>query len=430
MELLQENLVVVRLNKRLLMPAIVLLSAFNILPIGVLSVDNFDPLKVLMLAILLFSLVRFRGYFTTDVRFATLFFLTIFLSAIFMMLRGKYVDWTFFYCLNYLNLFLLLLLFKDVQDLHDYVGVLIFLCIVASLIHFIFFIRPSLLNGVLTDIRMGSLNMDATKVRVFIPGMGFIAVMFSFLVTKLIYFRRLGYIDLIALTLFFCSIFIFASVRTYSLGLIVALSVLLLCGKLKWKNILFLIGAALVLLLIMFLAGGETREYITNRFDIFLKLGNFQLMDVLRLEVDYESEQTFGTIYFRIMEVIYVLNNFFETPVTLLFGNLGTLYDFLGVEGEIAPHVSIFGIMYLFGLVGLLAFSIFIIYYTKLVIRNLRRFRHTPHEFLTIALAVIWFTLMVISFFGGVYYSELVLLVTFVIAGSLFLKNKYVEERS
>jgi len=48
-------------------------------------------------------------------------------------------------------------------------------------------------------------------------------------------------------------------------------------------------------------------------------------------------------------------------------------------------------------------------------------------EFLSIALTIMWFALFAISFFGGIYYSELTLLVTFIIAASLMLKKKGVQ---
>jgi len=416
------------LNKRLLAPLIVLLSAFNILPVGLLSVANLDFLKVASLCIFFLSLLRFRGYFNTDIKYATFFFLAILLSALNMVSKGKYMDWTFFYCLNYLNLFLLLCSFKNIQDIKDYIGLLLSLCLIASFVHFIFYLDPSLLTGELNRIRMGSLILDARKIRVFIPAMGFIALMFTYLVSKLLYFKKLKAYEFILLIAFFASIFIFASVRTYLLGLGVALVMLLLSGRLSFIKILYFSGFVFISLFGLSLISSGMYEFIGERFNIFLQLKDFKFRDVLDLSVDYDNEQTFATVYFRIMEVIYVIQNYSSGLRTILFGNLGTLYDFLGVEMEIAPHISIFGLYYLFGMVGLVTFLAFFIYYSKMIISNLKKFKRTHLEFLSITLAILWFTLFAISFFGGIYYSELTLLVTFIIAASIILKRHPLHE--
>lgn len=418
----------VLLNKRLVLPFVVLLTAFNVLPVGLLSVANMDFLKAATLCIFFVALLRFRGYFEKDIRYATLFFLSVLLSAVNMASNGKYMDWTFFYCLNYVNLFLLLYSFKKVQDINDYMRILMLLCVLASFVHLIFYLDPSLLTGVLNEIRMGSLFLDASKVRVFIPGMGFIAVLFTYLVSKLLYFKKLKPREFVLVMVFFTSIFIFASVRTYLLGVMVAFVLLLLLGKLSLRKVIYFTGAVVAFFILLSLVSSDMYRFVLARFDIFLRLSDFQLRDVLDLSVDYDTEETFATVYFRIMEVIYVIQNFSGSVKQILFGNLGTLYDFLGVEQEIAPHVSVFGIYYLFGLVGLTTFFLFFAYYTKMIIANLRKFRRTKQEFLSVTLAIFWFELFVFSFFGGVYYSELCLLVTFVIAGSIKLKRYVIHE--
>lgn len=418
----------IRLNKRLVASFIVLLTAFNILPVGLLSVANLDFLKVVSLCIFFLSLLMFRGYFKPDIRYATFFFLSILLSALNMVSKGKYMDWTFFYCLNYINLFLLLCSFKKIQDIQDYLGILLGLCFLASLVHFIFYLQPSLLNGELNKIRMGSLILDARKIRVFIPAMGFIAIMFTYLISKLLYYKKLKAHEFILLIAYFASIFIFASVRTYLLGLGVAILLLLLSGRLSFTKILYFSGFVFISLFCLSLISSGMYEFIGERFNIFLQLKDFKLRDVLALDIDYDNEQTFATVYYRIMEVIYVIQNYSSGLRTILFGNLGTLYDFLGVEMEIAPHISIFGLYYLFGMVGLVTFLAFFIYYTRMIIKNLKKFKRTNLEFLSIALAIFWFTLFAISFFGGIYYSELTLLVTFIIAASIILKRQPLNE--
>ncbi|HVG15596.1 MAG TPA: hypothetical protein VM935_11565, partial [Chitinophagaceae bacterium] len=233
-------------NKRLLAPFVVLLTAFNILPVGLFAFANMDVLKVITLIIFFISLLRFRGYFSKDIKWATFFFLSILLSWVNMVSKGKVMDWTFFYCLNYINLFLLLISFKKIQHIEDYIGLLLLLCVLASIVHFIFYLDPSLLTGELNEIRMGSLFLDASKVRVFIPGMGFIAMLFTYLISKLIYYRKLKVHESILAIVFFISIFIFASVRTYSLGILVAFAVLLLLKKLSFKKLVYFTGIAVV----------------------------------------------------------------------------------------------------------------------------------------------------------------------------------------
>lgn len=420
----------IQINKRLLLPFIILLAAFNVLPIGLLSFKNIDLIKIASLVIFFISVLNFKGFFSRDIRYFTFFFIAILFSVVNMFTRGKYMDWTFFYCLNYLNLYLLLLSFRNTSDIKEYINLIIFLCAVAFIVHMLFYLFPFVLEGKLNEIRMGSINLDAintgsNKIRIFIPGMGFIALFLSYYIIKLIYYRRLRVFEYILLGSFFVSIFILASVRTYLLCVFVALVILLLLRKLSIKRISLLLGVFVVLLSLMALVSTNTYDFLVSRFDIFWKLGSFQFKDVINLDVDYDSELTFGTIYFRIMEVIYVLQNFSNDTKSILFGNIGILYDFLGVEQEPAPHVSIFGIYYLFGIVGLTSFIAMLIYYTKMILQNLKKYKGSSLEFLNIVLTIFWFSLFAISFFGGIYYSELILVVTFIIASSIYLKNNY-----
>lgn len=416
------------LNKRLLIPAIILLGAYNILPIGLLSYKNLDPLKLITILLLFIGLIQTKNLFEKDNKYVSFFICSIFLSVLNMFSRGKYLDWTFFYCLNYLNFFVLLKAFQKSYDINDYLNLLLVLSLLASLLHAIFFMYPDLLTGVLTDIRMGSINYDTTKLRIFIPGMGFIAICFTYLICKIFYYKKLNYWEFALLGLFFLSIFIFSSVRTNLLGLFICILVFLMTGKLSFKSILIFTLTGAAMLSILALISTDLYQFIASRFDIFFKLGDFKLLDVLNLDIDYDNETTWGTIYFRILEVIYVLQNFTGDLKSILLGNIGILYDFLGVEQEPAPHVGIVGIYYLFGLVGLITFLIMFVKFSKILIQNVYKTKNTKFEFLSLSLVVIWFSLFAISLFGGVYYSELILLVTFVMAAAVFIKNKFANE--
>lgn len=66
--------------------------------------------------------------------------------------------------------------------------------------------------------------------------------------------------------------------------------------------------------------------------------------------------------------------------------------------------------------------------FSKILIQNVYKTKNTKFEFLSLSLVVIWFSLFAISLFGGVYYSELILLVTFVMAAAVFIKNKFANE--
>jgi hypothetical protein len=418
-----------QINSRLILPFIILLTAFNILPFGLLSFKNLDPLKVLSLFIFLFALLSVRNLLSKDTIYVSLFIGTIILSALNMFSRGKYMDWTFFYCLNYFNFFLLLISFQNMNDILDYVKLVFGLSILASFLHLIFYLFPVLLAGKLNEIRMGSINSDASRIRVFIPGMGFIAICFTYLIAKLVYFKRLSFAGYCTLLIFFCSITIFASVRTYLLGIFVVLISFLLLKKLSFKKIIYFSGIAFLAVLIVSLVSADLWQFLGERLNIFTQLGEFKFLDAIQLNIDYDTETTFGTVYFRIMEVIYVLNNYSSGMREILFGNMGTLYDFLGVEQETAPHISLFGIYYLFGAIGLAFFCLMFINFTKLIIRNVRKFADTKFEFFSIVVAVLWFTLFVISFFGGIYYSELILMVTFIMAAATFMKKYSFDEQ-
>lgn len=415
------------LKKRMLVPSIILLNAYNILPFGLLAVKNLDPLKLVTIILLTGSFFIKKKWFDTHTNHVTIFIFTIIISAINMAVKGKYLDWTLFYVFNYLNYFILINSFREDDDVLSYIKVLSVFSIVATFMHGIYFMKPELLNGILSEIRLGSINYDTSKPRIFIPGMGFIAICFTYLITKLMFFRKMTPIEYVFTAAFFLSIFVFSSVRTNLLGIFICFLTMLATGKLSFRSLLSFVGVGISFVAVLAIVSEELYQFIIQRFDIFLKVGDFQLVDLINLEIDYDNETTWGTVYFRILEVVYVFQNFFNDLPSLFFGNIGTLYDFLGVQDEPAPHVGIVGVFYLFGLTGIFTFLAMIVHFSRIVIRNIKLSKNTKWEFMSIALTVIWFTLIAISFFGGVFYSELILLVTYVMAASVYINKKQHE---
>ena len=411
--------------RRLIAPFFILLAAFNIIPIGLLSYYNLDPFKIVSLFFLFYAFITFKEWRNKNVLFQALFIIAILCSYVNMVImRGKVFDWTSYYCLYYLYFFVIMSSVRETDDIYLYIRFLLIVCFLATLVHIFFYINPWILEGTLTDIRMGSLRTDVDETRIFIPGSGFIAIGFLYLVTKILYRKRINVVDIFLLAFFSFSIFFISSIRTYLLGVVVVVFVLFLVKKISFKAILALLVPAIVLIGILYLFNDSAYNYIVSRFDIFFKLGDFKPVDAFNLNIDYGGELDLGTVYWRIMESAYVLQVFFKDLPSFLFGQIGVLYDFLGVEENAAPHISLVGVYFLFGLVGLITFLTFLVNFTVLIIKNLRLSKKTDLEFLAIVFTVIWFTLFIFSFFGGIYYSELILMITFTSACSVFLNKK------
>lgn len=417
-----------QLNRNLLLPAIVMLSVYNFLPFGLIAVGNMDILKGVVLIIFLVTCFRFQGYFRKEISPVSFLLIAIVLSTVHMVLKGKYMDWTIFYCLYYINFFLLLISFKSKQDIDDYIRILIFFGLCSTLVHLCFFLFPQLLDGKLNEIRMGSLNNDTNITRVFIPGMGYIAMLFVYLFVRMLYYQKLSITHAVILFAFFCSTFIFASVRNYALGILVAFAVLIYTRKLSLKKLSILAGIGVSIMLILSLLSTDIYQYVVDRLGIFFRVSELSVSDAINLDVDYDNEETFGTVYFRILEVIFVLQNYFNDFQSILFGNIGTLYDFLGVEQAPAPHVGIAGVYFLFGAIGIGTFLYFLLYYTRFIFQNVKRLKNTRFEFYSILLIIYWISLFFISFFGGIYYTEMISMVTFTLAASITIRNLHTHE--
>ena len=81
--------------KRLFAPFFILLAAFNIIPIGLLSYYNLDPFKVVSLFFLFYAFITFKDWRNKNVWFQALFIAAIFCSYVNMVItRGKVFDWT------------------------------------------------------------------------------------------------------------------------------------------------------------------------------------------------------------------------------------------------------------------------------------------------------------------------------------------------
>jgi len=390
-------------------------AAMGLVPIGLINVHNLNPFNTVVLLILLSQFpTAVRTIRAKDPIFSrpslVVFFVvcTVVLGYVNMVLGlGKFADWTAFYCLNYLLFWVVLREVHTFNDIDRLFRRLAFFTILAAGWLVFFFFRPEVLEGAFTDIRMGSYRGEVGGLsRIFTPGMEYISVALMFVVSYFAFGKpRRPLMLTLLFVLCLLVIVIITSVRTYVAGLLVALLIILVL-KVDWRTIrLLLVGSLVIAVLFLVLPGG-VQEYVVERVAGITDLSDVDVETALDQEMGEGTtdEGSLGTLYWRILEVPYALS-LMTTPREIVFGSLGRLYSFIGVEDAAAPHISAAGIFYLFGLVGLMTFSTFIVYFSIRIVRLNRLYKTHPRRYLAVFTLIAWINLFLFSFGGGIYYS-------------------------
>ena len=392
-------------------------SSMSLVPIGLINYANFNPFNIIILLIYIINLpfaIRLtysnRHQDTIASKVMMLVLITIIISYISMVInRGKYLDWSVLYCLNFFLFWVIIKEIKTFEDIHKLFWKLLIFTIIAVLWLVYFFINPSILNSTFLDIRMGSFRGDDEGLtRIFTPGMDYIAYAMVFVLCSLFVGIPKNKTKLIIL-FFIClgSIVIITSTRTHLVALFITIVII---GIIKFKELklIRLLTIPILALALYFVLPSALQNYIDIRISPLFKIYNIQLVDAIFDTVDYggQDHDSFGTVYWRLMEIPYVIS-LIQQPHEIFFGKIGYLYEFKGLNEAPMPHTNFTAFYYLFGLLGVISFGIFIIYFSTKFIKINIMYRGHPKQYLAVFALSIWTNIMLLN--GAAFYSPIVI---------------------
>lgn len=341
----------------------------------------------------------------------------------------KYTSWIILDSLNYLLFFIILTnitSYEQIEKIIKYWGVL---CVVGIIWSFYFFTDPRILDGIFLTAGMGSNRGtgDGLK-RIFTPSMTYVSLMIVYFLSYFFYSRdnKSRWISYFLFLLAIINVVLITSVRTYMVGIILS-AILFLIMKLDFKKtaekvtILILILSAAY-----FLASSTYTNYITERISPVLDYKNFDISGALGENPIQYGQAEFGSLYWRLLEAGYVLTTFDNTN-NLFMGNLGKYYSFMGMELTMAPHISYIGILYLYGIIGVVSFLVFIIYFTIKLIKLKILYKNDKREYLVVFLLAAWLNMLLFAFGGGIFFSTDTAILGGICGMSLVLEKLYKE---
>jgi len=356
-----------------------------------------------------------------------LILITLILSYINMITwLGKFTTLIVIWTMNY-GLFWVMLkeitTFDKIDKLISYIGKL---TLVGIVLLFLFFLFPSLLEGPLDQGGMGSFRGYELGVpRIFTPSMIYVGLAIIYILVLFFYKRtnknKIKLLVFLSLSLF--SIIIICSIRTYLVGIFFSFAYLLLLNsKVKTKIVIALITIISVVLITFFL-NSKMEQELSNRFLNIYQISNFDLKGAVYGDVSYGQDE-FGTLYWRILEIGYA-TQFLDSTNKILFGAMGLYYNFQGVIETLAPHISYFGIYYLFGILGSIAFGLLIIYFSFKVVKVRKIYKGHKYEYLATVLVFVVFDKLLYGFGGGIFDSDQSIIIIVICTLVVVLENLF-----
>ena len=401
----------------------------GLLPIGLVSFDKLDPFMVVCVGLYSWGVVYgFRKAFVSKDDFAIpsrvvlLIILTLVVSYVFMIINHhKYITWIIYWCLGYATFWVVISEVKRASDIELLLRIIGIMASIGMIWALFFFLVPSVLRGPLRDAGMGSFRAYEDGIpRIFTPVMHYTALGILYVACRAIVLRRrlslrhylFGLFALLELLVVF-------SIRTdiIDIGLLLIGIFFLSRRKNKIRTFITFTAAGVLLMgSLYFLLPARFVNYVSERTTSVMDLSAFDLSGALTPGVLTYGNSEYWTFYWRIREVFYALD-FVDTPQKMMFGDMGEKYDFEGVDDEIAPHNSYFGIFFLFGYLGVFVFASFLLYFSRQIWHLLKKFQDSKEYYLAVFLAVSWVFMLILNFSGGFLYSPDGCLIYATIAG-------------
>jgi hypothetical protein len=414
---------------------------FGLVPIGLINIDNFNLFNTL--AIIIYCIYIFYGfkisfinktYYSEASRYIFLLVIAISVSYLHMIYSlNKYTSWLALDSLNYIIFWVMLKEINSFKDIDIFINRIKIFSVLAVAVFLFLFLNPTLLSGPLLNAGMGTLQSWEFGIpRIFTPSMTYSSIGIVFVLCYLIYVdkKKNIVIYLVFLGFSLIEIGIIAAVRTFVISIILSFCVLIMLNMNIRK--LCVIGLVLGMLSVFIIMLGSSGKYqmIFERMGVVFDIKEFN-MGVITSGISEPSavdNLEYGSIYWRILEAQKVLN-LIDTPYKATFGNMGDYYEYGGLETTPAPHIGYIGIYYVFGWVGVVAFSLFILYFTKKIYRLMNLYKKHPKEYLAVFLFLAWLNMLIYAVGGMVFYTQQCGILGGICAIAVIMEKLYVEEK-
>lgn len=415
----------------------IIFSWFGIIPIYFFTLGELNIIVFSIFIIYLTTIpyaIKYsfsKNYASVASKVILLILISLLLSYINMRVwLGKTTSLIVIWTMNYALFWVMLkeiTTFNKIDELIGYIGRLTLFGIALL---FLFFLFPSLLVGPLDQGGMGSFRgYELGLPRIFTPSMIYVSLSIIYILNLFFYKKtdnnKIKLFIFLALSLF--SILIITSIRTYLVGIFFSLVYLLLSKSQIKTKIQFIVIAAFSVALIFFFLNTKTENELSTRFLSVFKISNFDLQGVIYGDVSY-GQNEFGTFYWRILEIGYAFQ-FLDSNSKIFLGVMGLYYNFQGVFETLAPHISYFGIYYLFGILGSIAFGLLIIFFSYKVVSVKRIYKGHHYEYLATFLMLAWFNMLLFAFGGGVFYSDQCIVIVLICALEIILENLFYTQK-
>jgi hypothetical protein len=177
-------------------------------------------------------------------------------------------------------------------------------------------------------------------------------------------------------------------VRTYLVLLAIALGILLWRS---WRAASRKLAIPLAIAILLFLVLGLPDSMVNLVQGTVTRMSGMFVADFA--ELDATDSNAYGTVIWRVIEVEGALGNL-KTVSDMIFGVMGRPYTLATTDVSTVPHISYFGIFYINGFVGIVAYAFALTLITRRLWRNHKEMRGKPLSWATQGALITWITLL------------------------------------
>jgi len=388
----------------------------GLLPIGLISFGNIDPLKLIIIAFYLIALFRvlfssrpaLPAIFTGPSRVIFLLLAVIALAYFHMVLTTDRLSSIFiWFAGGYVFFWIIASEVTSYESLMILFRRLGWMVLPATALLILFYFVPSILGGPLLDARMGSFRgFIQGHPRIFTPGMIYITLAVVYAFCRVAFYREPAKTKLLlsGLAIFiFIVIALVSSVRTNIVGILLA-AVVILIHRFNFRKTLTISALVTAIVGMIILLPGTYTSYIKERLVGVAGVTQFDYRGAMSGNISYGSKE-YETYYWRVTEAVMAIK-LIDTWDKQIFGAMGQWYGYGPDYQAVQPHIGYAGLYYCSGYTGLLAFAFFIIYFSFKAIKMLRLYRGHQYEYLAVFVALVWFIMLLTAAANPVFYLE------------------------
>jgi hypothetical protein len=177
-------------------------------------------------------------------------------------------------------------------------------------------------------------------------------------------------------------------VRTYLVLLAIALAMLLWR---RWRASLRTLSIPLGIMILLVIVFGLPDSLVNLVQGTSTRMSGMFQADLS--ELDATDANAFGTVIWRVLEVEGALSNI-KTPIDWVFGVMGRPYTLGTTDVATVPHIGLFSILYVNGVLGVVAYGVSLTIITRRLQMNRRDLRGTPLSWATQGAFAAWVCLL------------------------------------